>query len=774
MHKLLPGAAIGVALGFSLASAMPAQSATLQALVNQPPVSLGQPFLLTDGRVMFQANDGTDWYALTPDASGGYLAGNWKQLASLPMAWNYGPYAFASAVLADGRVLIEGGEYSLGGPFSLTNLGAIYDPVPDSWSPVAPPPGWDFIGDSASIVMPNGKFLLGDKLTERIAELDPATLTWTELGSPGKADFNAEEGWTLLPDGTFLTVDVKNGPATERYLYTDAAGAGHWTSAGSTPVVLPWNFGAAPVPFAGGTYTPPGETGPCILRPNATVFCAGSSDDKPAHIAHTAIYSTATGAWNAGPDFPPGDDAGDTSAVLLPSGNVLVGATSGILYEFDGAHLIAEASSTSAQGNLLLTLPNGQVIVSADQVELYTPGAGTPDPSWAPAISAAPTVVAVASTYAVSGTQFNGLSQAQAFGDENQAPTNYPLVRIVNAASGHVLYARTHDHSTMGVATDSAVVSTHFDVPANAELGAGTLSVVANGIASPPVNVTVVAAGVNLDQHGITGSWYNPATSGQGFEIEVYPDAVGAGQGILFAGWFTYDVAGSGGRRWYALQGNVSRTDSVATLSIFADQGGNLDAPPVVSPGPVLGTATLSLSNCTHALLIYQFTDGSKRFGTIPLTRLTPNVTCSPAGDNGAAASDYLLSGNWYNPATSGQGLMFDVSPSISNLFAAWYTFKPNGQQIGGGASQDWYTLQSNRFTPGMTSLAGIPIVQTTNGEFDKPASTDSVQVGTANIAIQSCSAMTVSYSFTAGTNQGQHGTMSLVRTGPTPQGCAF
>ena len=92
----------------------------------------------------------------------------------------------ASAVLADGRVLIEGGEYNLGGPFSLTNQGAIYDPVADAWTQVDPPPGWDFIGDASSIVMPNGKFLLGNKLDQRIVELDPATMTWTELGSAGK------------------------------------------------------------------------------------------------------------------------------------------------------------------------------------------------------------------------------------------------------------------------------------------------------------------------------------------------------------------------------------------------------------------------------------------------------------------------------------------------------------------------------------------------------------------------------------------------------------
>ena len=29
---------------------------------------------------------------------------------------------------------------------------------------------------------------------------------------------------------------------------------------------------------------------------------------------------------------------------------------------------------------------------------------------------------------------------------------------------------------------------------------------------------------IPLNQNGLTGSWYDPQTSGQGFEAEVYPD----------------------------------------------------------------------------------------------------------------------------------------------------------------------------------------------------------------------------------------------------------
>ncbi len=485
-------AAVLLAAGLPVA----AIAATIQPLTNQPPAYVGPnpPFLLTDGSVLFQDDSWTGFWKLTPDSSGNYLDGTWTQVASLPSAWNYGPYAAASAVLADGRVLIEGGEYNLGGPFSLTNLGAVYDPVSDSWTQVDPPPGWDYIGDASSIVMPNGKFLLGNKLDQRIAELDPATMTWTALGFAGKAeDFNAEEGWTLLPDGSFITIDVLGAPNTERYTYVDAENAGSWATLGATQGSLAWNYGKPPIIFPGGTYVPPGETGQCMLRPDTTVFCTGASDDQAAHIAHTAILDTATMTWAAGPDFPPGDDAGDTSAVLLPGGNVLVSATSGQLYEFDGSSLSPTISAGAAAR--LVMLPNGQALVNGADVELYTPDATpAPDPAWTPQITTVPETLIAGNTYRVDGAQFNGLSQAQAFGDEIQAPTNYPLVQITNAASGNVFFARTHDHSSMGVATGSLPVWTYFDVPAGIETGASRLVVIANGLASPQACVNVLAA----------------------------------------------------------------------------------------------------------------------------------------------------------------------------------------------------------------------------------------------------------------------------------------
>jgi hypothetical protein len=64
-------------------------------------------------------------------------------------------------------------------------------------------------------------------------------------------------------------------------------------------------------------------------------------------------------------------------------------------------------------------------------------------------------------------------------------------VAIRNKATGHIFFAKSHDHSSMGVATGNTTVSTKFDVPSNTETGASQLFVIANGIRSNPASVTV-------------------------------------------------------------------------------------------------------------------------------------------------------------------------------------------------------------------------------------------------------------------------------------------
>jgi len=455
---------------------------------SQPPVGMQMEFLMTDGSVLAQSYSANTWYRYVPDANGDYSDGTWSQAASLQSG--YAPTAMASDLLASGKLVISGGEYNAGGKYELqlTNMGAVYDLVTNTWTPLGHPQNWKWIGDSPSSVLPDGRLLMGQKLTERDAYLDPNNFKWYRMGHTGKADFNAEEGWSLLANGTILTADVLDAPNSE--IYNPATQT--WKTAGSTVVDL-----RSPSPFKQCfTYGPkpkdcyqaPGEIGPSILRPDGTVFYTGSGSGPSGEGAgNTAIYNTANGTWTAGPQFPNGDNAGDSWAILEPSGNVLVFGLSGAMYEWNGSTFTQIGSWPGPP----ILLPTGQVLmIGYSSVVLYNP-TGSPNPKWAPTIKTYPTTLNPGDTYKITGTLFNGWGQAMSFGDEYQNSTNYPLVRITNTASGHVFYARTHDHSTMGVATGKTIVSTHFDVPATIDSGASTLVVVANGIASTPVNVTV-------------------------------------------------------------------------------------------------------------------------------------------------------------------------------------------------------------------------------------------------------------------------------------------
>jgi hypothetical protein len=535
------------------------------------PLTKGTPFdgiiygfLLTDGSLLFQGGLLQDWYRFFPDKSGSYVNGTYFNVASLPP--DYIPYATSGGVLPDGRVLLIGGEYLLetgyqygGLVFAFTNKMAVYDPKADTWTMVAPPKGWDFIGDSPWSFLADGRMLLGQKFTKKAAVLDPKTLTWTEVNTTGKDDVHAEEGFTLLPDGSVLTVNMTDYPYAQRFIPNADPTLTRWVAAGQTPEKLPATDtnGSKTINWGNGqVYHPPGEIGPAILRPDGTVFATGAACTIPgpssdpnactiySPVAHTAIFalgsanSPPSGAWTAGPDFPNMQGAGDSFASLLPNGNVLVEAnppgitadpltraqsrfehiknhvggavaaaaataaaplaTAGCpvddtwsFYEFDGKKLIPEpqANFCGFQGATLL-LPTGEVMLNGQEVYKTT---GSLQNAWRPTITRAPISVAAGGSYEIFGTLFNGLSQANAFGDEFQVSTNFPLVRITNSKTGDVTYATTHNFSSTGVATGARIVSTWFNVPKTIETGNSTLEVVANGIPSRSVPVTVGA-----------------------------------------------------------------------------------------------------------------------------------------------------------------------------------------------------------------------------------------------------------------------------------------
>jgi hypothetical protein len=480
-----------------------------QLLTNPLGRNASNPLLLTDGTAIVHISETPDWWRLTPDINGSFVSGTWSPIASLPAG--YAPRFFASAVLPDGRVIAEGGEYNNPGGENHTNLGAIYDPIANTWTSVSPPTGWANIGDAQSVTLPDGTFMLANALTRQQALLNATNLTWTPTGS-GKSDSNNEEGWTLLWDGNVLTVDayVATGSCdtnSERYL----TALGSWITAGSTIQRLP-DCSAPNFSF---------ELGPQVLRPDGTVIAFGGTTSG---VAHTAIFNSSTLTWAAGPDLPTigGQNytLADAPAALLPSGNTLFAASPGLFgtptHFFEaayGTNTITQVADTSDAAGItsyrwnFLVLPTGQILACETDfpnVWIYTPS-GSPDPAWAPHITGVTPYdfsLFTGSTYLVYGRQFNGLSQGAAYGDDQQAATNYPLVQIVNATTGHVFYARTFDHSTMEIGpeddeSNSVFASTNFTVPTKSEIEAGYsyLYVVVNGIASEPFLIYISPLG---------------------------------------------------------------------------------------------------------------------------------------------------------------------------------------------------------------------------------------------------------------------------------------
>ena len=150
----------------------------------------------------------------------------------------------------------------------------------------------------------------------------------------------------------------------------------------------------------------------------------------------------------------------------------------------------------------MISLPNGHVLYTngSGTIWEYTP-AGVPNPAWQPSITSFPANITRHQIYNISGYLFNGMSQANFFGDDTQNATNYPIIQVtMDAAPNHVYYGRTHDHSAMGVARTTLPVSTKFELwtcpriagaACVAETGGANLRVIANGIASNPVHVTI-------------------------------------------------------------------------------------------------------------------------------------------------------------------------------------------------------------------------------------------------------------------------------------------
>jgi hypothetical protein len=469
------------------------------SLKNQPKFNTSTMILLTDGRVMVQEEQTAHWHALTPDSQGSYINGQWSSLSDMAFWRRY----YASGVLRDGRVFICGGEQNGDIPASEeSNKGEIYDPEHDSWTSIQTPP-WKQVGDAASIVLPDGKIIVGDIHSGDCLIYDPTANSWSPTGS--QSGRTSESTWILLPNETILAPQCFAPFRSQRYTISSGA----WQDEGPLPVTI--------------VDSATSEMGPGMLMYNGSVifFGAANSNGK----GKTAIYvppanAANQGNWKAGPDIPIVNKktmvCNDCPAALLPNGKVLFTAANFVakswgspvyFFEYDPAANTIVSAPTPPNSNTypypqdpgiywsrLMVLPTGQVLFSAssNNIQAYTPDGG-PQASWKPKVTTVKLTSSANDPFGeLTGTQLNGLSQANVYGDDCYPATNYPLVQLRNIASSAVMYCRTFGMSTMGVATGASPHQCCFSL-ANVSSGKYELRVVANGIASDPYALNYAA-----------------------------------------------------------------------------------------------------------------------------------------------------------------------------------------------------------------------------------------------------------------------------------------
>jgi hypothetical protein len=284
---------------------------------------------------------------------------------------------------------------------------------------------------------------------------------------------------------------------------------------------------------------------------------------------------------------------------------------------------------------------------------------------------------------------------------------------------------------------------------------------------------------------GLSGAWFNPETSGQGFVLEVFPDIK-----QVFLAWFTYNntqpgqgtqaEVGDPGHRWLTAQGPYD--GDTANLTVFLTTGGLFDDPSPVTNTPE-GTITLTFQDCTAGTVEYSLTAAAVS-GSVPISRpANDNVALcasmdgvedevsennsknsnrpaaagnpAPLAEITSASANFEInaghSGAWFNQATSGQGYVMEVFPDIKQVFLAWFTY--NNSQPGQGTQAEvgdpghrWLTAQG----PFDGNTANLSVFLTTGGLFDDPSPVTNTPEGTVTLTFQDCIAGTVDYDLTA------------------------
>jgi hypothetical protein len=238
----------------------------------------------------------------------------------------------------------------------------------------------------------------------------------------------------------------------------------------------------------------------------------------------------------------------------------------------------------------------------------------------------------------------------------------------------------------------------------------------------------------------LSGTWYDPARSGEGVVLQMLPD------GSFSAIWFTYPASTEDGEQMWLLGRATSSVDDTLRFDALRPVGARFGAQfdPAQVRAESWGRFEMQFTDCRSARLRWT---GPAAFGSgeIALTRFSEldELECSGARSllaNGARSLDGLRarSGAWYVPSRSGEGWLLEEYPD-GRVGMYWFTYDEQGRQrwiIGSG------TREGTRWRFDRTYL-------TRGARFGDAFRREDVQIrdfGSVTIEQDSCSAMRLGY----------------------------
>ena len=285
-------------------------------------------------------------------------------------------------------------------------------------------------------------------------------------------------------------------------------------------------------------------------------------------------------------------------------------------------------------------------------------------------------------------------------------------------------------------------------------------------------------------QRGLTGTWFNPATLGQGMVFEILPKADGSAD--LFGAWFTYDSNPAGAassQRWIAFSGALAAGQNTASLAFSSLSGGNLAAAPAPTQS-IIGAGSVQFLSCSRARITFQFTSGNLGSSVVDLNRFGEPFGCFEFGLGSPLPSDFGHSGSYFDLNLSGQGVSLEINPKLQLAFGGWYTFARGGLNAAGDADRlRWFSLEPlspSTYRANDRTIA-MQIRAVSGGIFNSGApQPQSAVVGTATVVFEPngatlserCRRVRMNYVFTGGENAGLSGTLVLQKSLPTLSDC--